>query len=221
MLDPAFALARLKQTLAALTLVTGLPLAASIPALAEAADFNGTWSVQLVTEAGACGGNSYTVVVHDGQVRPASGGGSITGRIGADGSVGLSVRQGPAGGSASGRLRANAGSGSWKAASLCSEPVPKLTFHLYGDCSAAPDQGVATHFLALKPLSSASGPASQRACREFRDRLLVLLFCERRFSPGGVAHLLVTQTPPRTGAGSDRRGDSPNTEGTSPLAPAS
>ena len=61
MLDPAFAFARLKQTLAALTLAAGLPLAASTPALAEAAAFNGTWSVQLVTEAGACGGNSYTV----------------------------------------------------------------------------------------------------------------------------------------------------------------
>jgi hypothetical protein len=52
-----------------------------------------------------------------------------------------------------------------------SEPVPKLTFHPYGNCSAAPDQGVSTHFLALKPFSSASGPAIQRACREFRDRL--------------------------------------------------
>jgi hypothetical protein len=56
----------------------------------------------------------------DGQVRLASAGGSatITGQIGADGSVGLSVRQGPASGSASGRLRS--GSGTWKAASLCS-----------------------------------------------------------------------------------------------------
>ena len=120
MLVPAFTFARLKQTLAALTLAAGLPLAASTPALAEAADFNGTWTVQLVTEAGACGGNSYTVVIHDGQVRPASGGGSIAGRIGADGSVGLSVRQGPASGSATGRLRASAGSGTWNAASLCS-----------------------------------------------------------------------------------------------------
>src|SRR5215217_4464423 len=51
------------------------------------------------------------------------------------------------------------------------EPVPKLTFHPYGNCSAAPDQGVSTHFLALKPFSLASGPAIQSACREFRDRL--------------------------------------------------
>ena len=111
----------LKQALAILTLAAG-PLAASTPALAEAPDFNGTWTVQLVTETGVCSGSSYTVVVQDGQVRLASAGGSasITGQIGADGSVGLSVRQGPASGSASGRLRSSSGSGTWKAASLCS-----------------------------------------------------------------------------------------------------
>ena len=111
----------LKQALAILTLAAG-PLAASTPALAEAPDFNGTWTVQLVTETGVCSGSSYTVVVQDGQVRLASAGGSasITGQIGADGSVGLSVRQGPASGSASGRLRSSSGSGTWKASSLCS-----------------------------------------------------------------------------------------------------
>ena len=111
----------LKQALAILTLAAG-PLAASTPALAEAPDFNGTWTVQLVTETGVCSGSSYTVAVQDGQVRLASAGGgaSITGQIGADGSVGLSVRQGPASGSASGRLRSSSGSGTWKASSLCS-----------------------------------------------------------------------------------------------------
>jgi hypothetical protein len=87
----------LKQSLAALTLAAGL-LAAGSPAFAEAPDFNGTWSVQLVTETGVCGGSSsYTVAIQDGQVRLASAGGStsVTGRIGADGSVGLSVEQGP------------------------------------------------------------------------------------------------------------------------------
>ena len=51
------------------------------------------------------------------------------------------------------------------------QSVPKLTFQPYGDCSAAPDQGVSTPFPALKPFSSASGSASRKACREFRDRL--------------------------------------------------
>ena len=112
----------LKQALAILTLAAG-PLSASNPALAEAPDFNGTWTVQLVTETGVCSGSSsYTVAIQDGQVRLASAGGSasITGQIGADGSVGLNVRQGPASGSASGRLRSSSGSGTWKASSLCS-----------------------------------------------------------------------------------------------------
>ena len=111
----------LKQILATLTLAAGL--AAGSPALAEAPDFNGTWTVQLLTETGVCGGSSsYTVAIQDGQVRLASAGGStsITGRIGADGSVGLSVQQGPVSGSASGRLRSSSGSGTWKASSLCS-----------------------------------------------------------------------------------------------------
>jgi hypothetical protein len=112
----------LKQTLAALILSAG-PFAASTPALAEAANFDGTWSVQLVTETGVCSGSSsYTLVVQDGQVRLASAGGSasITGRIGSDGSVGLNVQQGPASGAASGRLRASSGSRTWKASSICS-----------------------------------------------------------------------------------------------------
>src|SRR5918998_4976386 len=111
----------LKQTLAALTLAAA-PFTASNPALAEAADFDGTWTVQLVTETGVCSGSSYTVAIQDGQVRLASAGGSasITGQISTDGSVGLNVRQGPASGSASGRLRSSTGSGTWKASSLCS-----------------------------------------------------------------------------------------------------
>ena len=81
----------LKQALAILTLAAG-PLAASTPASAEAPDFNGTWTVQLVTETGVCSGSSsYTVAIQDGQVRLASARGStsITGQIGTDGSVGL------------------------------------------------------------------------------------------------------------------------------------
>ena len=59
----------LKQALAILTLAAG-PLAASTPALAEAPDFNGTWTVQLVTETGVCSGSSsYSVsdLVRDGR----------------------------------------------------------------------------------------------------------------------------------------------------------
>jgi hypothetical protein len=111
----------MKQTLAALTLGAGI-LAVNTQASAEAPNFNGTWTVQLVTEAGVCGSYSHTVAIQDGQVRLASEGGSasITGRIGSDGSIGLAVQQGPASGSASGRLRSTSGSGTWKVSAMCS-----------------------------------------------------------------------------------------------------
>jgi hypothetical protein len=112
----------MKQSLAALILSAAF-LAVGIPASAEAPDFNGTWTVQLVTETGVCGSSSsYTVVVQDGQVRLASAGGSasITGRIGQGGSIGLILQQGSASGSASGRLRSTSGSGTWRVSAVCS-----------------------------------------------------------------------------------------------------
>lgn len=111
----------MKQSLAALTLGVAL-LALGTPASAEAPNFNGAWTVQLVTETGVCGSYSHTVSIQDGQVRLASAGGSasITGRIGPDGSVGLNLQQGSASGSASGRLRPTSGSGTWKVSAFCS-----------------------------------------------------------------------------------------------------
>ncbi len=92
------------------------------PARAEMQGFDGTWSVRLVTESGLCDSSySYALSIRDGDVRLASteGGATITGRIGRDGSVGLSVRNGSAQGAASGRLQANSGSGTWAVSSLC------------------------------------------------------------------------------------------------------
>ena len=46
-------------------------LAAVLASPAMAGDFDGTWSVQLVTESGMCDAQySYTLAVRDGQVRP-------------------------------------------------------------------------------------------------------------------------------------------------------
>ena len=91
-------------------------------ALAEPKKFNGTWNVHLVTESGICDSSySYAVAIQDGQVSLASGGaGSVNGRVGPDGTVGLSVSNGTASGAASGRLSTRSGSGTWKVASLCS-----------------------------------------------------------------------------------------------------
>ncbi|MEH3117680.1 MAG: hypothetical protein PGN25_08800 [Methylorubrum populi] len=94
-------------------------LAAALVSPAVAGDFDGTWSVQLVTESGLCEARyTYDLAVRDGQVRPittaSSGGTTVTGRVGPDGGVGLNVATAAANGTASGRLQARAGAGTWR-----------------------------------------------------------------------------------------------------------
>ncbi|MET0257381.1 MAG: hypothetical protein ABW179_02275 [Methylobacterium sp.] len=105
----------------------GLTAQLALPAGArEGGNFDGTWTVELVTESGAfCDARySYSLSVQDGQVRPiakaAGNGASVTGRVGRDGTVGLSVATSAANGSASGRLQTQGGAGTWKVASICS-----------------------------------------------------------------------------------------------------
>lgn len=91
----------------------------------EGGNFNGTWSVELVTESGLCDSRySYSVSVLEGQVNlistASAGRATMTGRVGSDGSVGLNVSNGSASGAASGRLQAQTGSGTWKVSSFCS-----------------------------------------------------------------------------------------------------
>lgn len=111
-------------------LATILALSAGLcaPALtstraADGGNFNGTWSVELVTESGLCDSRySYAVSVQEGQVRLASAAGSarMSGRVGPDGTVGLSVSNGTASGAVSGRLQARSGGGTWKVSAVCS-----------------------------------------------------------------------------------------------------
>lgn len=94
-------------------------LAAALVSPAMAGDFDGTWSVQLVTESGLCDAQySYTLAVRDGQVRPitnaSSGGTTVTGRVEANGGVGLNVATAAANGTALGRLQTRSGSGTWR-----------------------------------------------------------------------------------------------------------
>ncbi len=77
-------------------LAAGLAVPCAVPVDARAGSFDGTWSVELVTESGLCDARySYSLSVQDGQVRPvaraATSGASVTGRVGSDGSVGLNV----------------------------------------------------------------------------------------------------------------------------------
>lgn len=107
------------------SLVLGAVLssAATAPATASDGRFDGTWSVDLVTESGLCDAHTrYTLSVRDGEVRPVarSGGASVSGRVKADGAVGLSVSTPAASGTVSGRLQPEAGAGVWRVSALCS-----------------------------------------------------------------------------------------------------
>jgi len=110
-----------KQILTTLVLAAGA--LASAQASAEPADYNGTWSVQLMTESGSCDRSaSYTLAVEDGRVRYIPSGNeariSVSGQVGPSGSVSIGVRQGLGGADASGRLQGGSGSGTWKVAML-------------------------------------------------------------------------------------------------------
>ncbi|MFD0938745.1 hypothetical protein ACFQ12_26605, partial [Methylobacterium trifolii] len=87
------------KSLTVLALAAGLSLPALLPAAAtEPGAYNGTWSVELVTESGLCSARySYSVAIREGQVQPASAaepGTRMSGKVGPDGSVGLSVSNG-------------------------------------------------------------------------------------------------------------------------------
>lgn len=112
----------------ALTLALGAGLSLVLAEAAgarEPGNFDGRWSVELVTESGLCAARySYSLAVQDGQVRPvsqaATGGATVSGRVDGGGAVGLSVATSAASGTASGRLQSQSGAGTWKVSSLCS-----------------------------------------------------------------------------------------------------
>jgi hypothetical protein len=82
-------------------------------------NYNGTWSVRLVTDAGSCDASySTTVMIQDGQVRPGANGTSVSGGVGRDGSVALGIQRSIATGDASGRLGERSGTGTWRVGML-------------------------------------------------------------------------------------------------------
>ncbi len=107
----------LNRTLAAISLTTSVILSGS--ALANPDKFDGTWSVQMVASAGMCGsGASQTLTVQEGRVRTGGSGVSVSGQVGASGSVTLALQKGPAQGTASGKLSSASGSGIWTVSTL-------------------------------------------------------------------------------------------------------
>jgi hypothetical protein len=95
-------------------LASALTAAASLagaPAIAQS-PYDGLWNITIVTKAGSCEPSTRsTVTVTDGKVS-ASGAG-VTGSIGREGLVRVSI----GGAYANGQLSGNAGSGKWNGAS--------------------------------------------------------------------------------------------------------
>ena len=92
-------------------------------ASAAPAAYNGTWRVQMVTDSGSCDRSySYAVAIQNGAARyiPAAGDSpaTISGGVGPDGSVALTLQRSIATANASGRLQGSTGAGTWKLAML-------------------------------------------------------------------------------------------------------
>jgi hypothetical protein len=79
---------------------------------------DGTWQVQMVTDSGICGTNSYAITVEQGNVRYQGTAGDtpavINGQIASNGAVNLDIRRSSAKAQASGSLSDQSGSGTWK-----------------------------------------------------------------------------------------------------------
>lgn len=99
--------ARIYAVLFSCVLVAGL----ASPALAGKT-FDGLWNVKIVTKTGSCDlVVQYPLTVTDGKVSAA--GADITGSVGSQGHVKVSIR----GAYANGQLNGNVGSGKWNGAS--------------------------------------------------------------------------------------------------------
>ena len=102
------------------TLGTGLiGINGALAAGGEPTGFNGTWSVQLVTDSGICGSRSQAIAVENGRVHPiGNSAATVTGQISASGGVNLNIHHSLVTADASGQLQANSGSGTWRASTI-------------------------------------------------------------------------------------------------------
>ena len=99
---------RIHVMIAATALTAGL---AATPATAQT-PYDGLWNVTIVTKSGSCEPSTQsTLVVTDGKI--SAQGADITGSIGREGVVRVSI----GGAHANGQLNGNAGSGKWNGAS--------------------------------------------------------------------------------------------------------
>jgi hypothetical protein len=86
----------------------------SVAATAQAAPFDGPWSVLVVTRRGACEPSyRFGLTVYNGVVS-GDGSAAVSGRVARNGSVSVAVAGGPGTAYGSGRLAGNRGGGSWR-----------------------------------------------------------------------------------------------------------
>jgi hypothetical protein len=107
MIDPSIRTLTLAAAFAACTL--------SLAATAQAAPFDGSWSVLVITRRGTCEPSyRFGVMIYNGVVT-SGGGASVAGRVLPNGRVSVAVSGGPGTAYGSGRLtRAGGGGGSWR-----------------------------------------------------------------------------------------------------------
>ena len=104
------------QVFAAAALLGGVTLVGAGVAYAKAANYDGTWSVLIVTEKGGCDrAYRYPVRISRGSVGYAGEASfNVTGRVIAGGAVTVTVSRGSQSATGTGRLDGNGGGGSWR-----------------------------------------------------------------------------------------------------------
>jgi hypothetical protein len=104
----------MKELLTAWTVATVAIVAASATDTARArTSFDGGWTVQIMTQRGACDpSSSFGVEIRDANVY-GSGGMPVRGRVAGNGAVSVSVASGEQRANGSGRLSASSGGGTW------------------------------------------------------------------------------------------------------------
>ena len=106
--------------LTALTLLAASAVpAAPAPLAASKGSFDGNWSVLIVTEKGTCDrAYRYPVRIANGAVGYAGEASfNVTGQVGANGAVTVTVSRGSQSASGAGRLSSTGGAGYWRTAS--------------------------------------------------------------------------------------------------------
>src|SRR5436190_2513327 len=108
----------INSTFAALTILAATAVPASAPATARS-NFDGNWSVLIVTEKGTCDrAYRYPVKIENGTVGYAGTASfNVTGKVGQNGAVTVTVSRGSTSATGTGRMSGTDGSGTWTAAS--------------------------------------------------------------------------------------------------------